>query len=289
MPLSAFLLAIATIGLWSFLAYFGAKLSHLPPFFVVGIALCVGSLVGMPRIREWRVPLLTLLIGIGGIFGYHFLYFSAYRYAPAVEASLINYLWPLLIVLLSPVFLSGYHLKRHHIFGALLGLAGAGLITSSGSVQVNRAYLPGYLLAAGAALVWACYSLLTKKRPPFSSAAVGFFCLCSGLLSLAAFGLSQAANPAAFTLTSRDALLLIVLGLGPMGAAFYLWDAALKRGDPRVIGSLAYLTPLTSTLVLVVIGGKSLSPLSAVAMLLIVSGAILGSADLLPRRINPVA
>jgi drug/metabolite transporter (DMT)-like permease len=78
-----------------------------------------------------------------------------------------------------------------------------------------------------------------------------------------------------------DWIYLLMLGIGPLGAAFFSWDAALKRGDPRIIGSLAYLTPLTSTLVLVMVGGKAFSWISALAMLLIVAGALLGSLDLL--------
>lgn len=283
MSTTATLLALLTVLLWSFLAFFGAQVSHLPPFLVVGVALCVSGFVGLVKLREWRVPLRTLAVGIGGIFGYHFLYFSAFQYAPAVEANLINYLWPLLIVLLSPVFLPGFRLRPNHLVGALVGLAGAGLIVSGGrlsAVGLDAANLRGYLLAAGAAVTWASYSLLTKRLPPFPTAAVAGFCLASGLLSLGAYALSAGPDAAAVRLTARDGLFLLLLGAGPMGAAFFTWDAALKRGDPRVIGSLAYLTPLTSTLVLVLVGGRTLTWVTVLAMALIVSGAVIGSLEL---------
>ena len=279
MPLSATLFALGAILMWSFLAFLGARVSHLPPLLVVAMALCVSGLVGALRWREWRVPRRTLAVGIGGIFGYHFLYFAALQNAPAVEASLMNYLWPLLIVLLSPLILAGYRLRSYHLLGALSGLAGAGLIITGGRLSLDFANLPGYLLAAGAALTWACYSLLTKRLPPFPTAAVGAFCLASGILSLGAYWLSigKISLPA---LQPADWLSLVLLGAGPMGAAFFTWDAALKRGDPRIIGSLAYLTPLTSTLILVGLGGRTLTWVAAVAMLLIVGGAVLGSFDL---------
>ncbi|HET7839847.1 MAG TPA: DMT family transporter, partial [Rectinemataceae bacterium] len=187
--MGSILLALCAIGIWSSLAVLSTKVSHLPPLFSVGLALCVGGLAGAFRARDWRVPLLTFAIGVGGIFGYHFLLFTAFRSAPAVEANLLNYLWPLLIVVLSPLFLPGLALGLRHVAGAILGLAGAVMIVSGGRLSPDLSHLGGYLLAAAAALVWACYSLLTKRVRPFSTGAVGGFCLASGLLSLCSFGL----------------------------------------------------------------------------------------------------
>lgn len=284
MPLAATLLALASVLMWSFLAFLGAHLSHLPPFLVVGIALCVSGLIGSVKFKQWKVPVTTLLVGVGGIFGYHFLYFSAFQHAPAIEANLMNYLWPLLIVLLSPLFLPGYALHLNHLAGACLGLAGATLIISGGNLSLDIANLWGYLLAAAAALVWACYSLMTKRLPYFPTAAVGAFCLLSGLLALAAYWSTSGASDSP-ALDAQDWLYLVLLGAGPMGGAFFTWDAALKRGDPRIIGSLTYLTPLTSTLVLVLVGGRKLTWVSGIAMLLIVSGALIGSLDLWRSRL----
>lgn len=275
----ALLYALIAILLWSFLAYFGSTMDRLPPLFVVGAALLVGGLVGLPDRNAWRIPLRTMLVGVGGIFGYHFLYFSAFRLAPAIETNLINYLWPLLIVLLAPVFLPGKHLKIHHIAGAGLGLAGAMLILGGGRLQLDLANLPGYLLAAGAAVTWACYSLLTNRLPAFPTRSVSAFCLVSGVLSLSLNALTRP-DFGLGNLHPGDWLALIIAGAGPMGAAFYAWDAAMKRGDPRIIGSLSYLTPLFSTLNLVILGGRSLTWVSGLAMLLIVGGALVGSLDI---------
>jgi drug/metabolite transporter (DMT)-like permease len=289
--MAAALLALLSILIWSSLALLNSRVNALPPFLSVGVALCVGGLVGLVRAKEWRVPWKTFAVGLGGIFGYHALLFAAFRVAPAVEVNLINYLWPLLIVLLSPVFLRGFRLGPRHIAGALLGLSGAALIVSGGRLGLDKAFLPGYLLAAAAALIWACYSLLTKRLPPFPTGAVGGFCLVSGILSLGIYfggvffapgsGQGSTAIAASLPRSLLDWLYLVLLGLGPMGGAFYAWDAALKRGDPRVIGALSYLTPLLSTMNLVLLGGKALSPLAVAAMCLIVSGAVLGSLDVI--------
>jgi len=283
-------LSLISILIWSTLALLGSRLGHLPPFLSVGVALVVGGLVGLVRARDWKVPLGTFALGVGGLFGYHALLFTAFRFAPAVEVNLLQYLWPLLIVVLSPLYLPGQRLAVHHVLGSLLGLAGAGLVITGGRLSLDPAHLPGYLLALAAALAWSSYSLLTKRVRPFPTGAVGGFCLASGLLSLSLFALEAAASgtPAPI-LAGRDWGSLLLLGLGPMGAAFYTWDAALKRGDARIIGALAYLTPLLSTLNLVIWGGHRLSAVSSSAMVLIVLGAAVGSLDLFrrPEKVVP--
>lgn len=267
------LFASGAILLWASLATLGALTKTLPPFFVVGISLVIGSLLGLHRLKEWRVPPFTLLVGIYGLFGYHFLLFFAFRHAPAMEANLLNYLWPLLIVTLSPIILPGTHLTRRHVFGSILGFLGAGLIVTGGKLALSYQYLSGYLLAIGAAIIWSTFSLMTRRLPPFPNSAVGGFCLISGLLSLAC----HAAFEPTISPTTNQWLSLVLLGVGPMGGAFFLWDRALKEGDPRQIGALSYITPLLSTMLLVISGQGQLNSTVLVAVILILGGALLGT------------
>ena len=274
--MNAYFFAAATIIMWSSLALLTDRIAHLPPLLSVGLVLTVCGLAGLIRVREWKVSLPTLIVGVGGIFGYHYLLFTAFRHAPAVEANMIQYLWPLFIVLFTPLILPGNTLGKHHLMGAILGLGGAGLIITDGCMGLRMEYLPGYACALAAAVVWACYSLLTKRLPPFSTAAVGGFCLASGLLSLAMHVLGQGTSPVP---TAADWTSIILLGVGPMGLAFYTWDAAMKRGDPRIIGALAYLTPLLSTLLLVIVNDLAFTTTHAVAICLVTCGALVGSLD----------
>ena len=279
--LPAPLLALGAIGLWGTLAALGVALAHVPPFLLTGLALCVGGLLALPlsgfRLAQWRVPLPTLALGVGGLFGFHFLLFVALRLAPPVQANLINYLWPLFMVLLSPLLLPGMSLRPVHVLAALLGFAGAALVILGNpaheGAQQAAGWHWGYLLALLSALVWASYSLLTRRVPHFPTAAIGGFALLSGLLAL----LCHALLESAVALSGRDLLLIGALGLGPMGAAFFLWDMALKRGDTRHIGILSYLTPLASTAVLVLVGGRAFTWNIALAALLIVGAALLGT------------
>lgn len=274
------LLALGAIGLWATLATLGVTLSHVPPFLLTGGALLVGSVVALPRsrldLRQWRVPAGTLLLGVYGLFGYHFLLFTALAHAPPVQANLVNYLWPLLMVVLSPLFLLGVRLRLRHVASALIGFAGAALVIlggrgASGGLSAGLAW--GYLPAAGAAFVWASYSLLTQRVRAFPTAAIGLFALVSGLLSL----LCHALLEPAVRLSARDLGLIALMGLGPLGAAFFLWDAALKRGDARHIGILSFLTPLLSTLLLVSVRGESPAPSVWLAGALIIGAAVVGT------------
>jgi drug/metabolite transporter (DMT)-like permease len=275
--MKADLFTLGAIFLWASLASVATLLSNIPPFLLTGIGLIIGALVSLPALKSgiaaWKIPLKTLLIGVYGLFGYHFMLFLALQTAPAVEANLVNYLWPLLIVLLSPIFTKSLSLNFRYVLAAFSGFAGAVLaITSGGSGFGFSSMEVGYFFALAAAVIWATYSLATTKVPRFPTPAIGLFALVSGVLAIGAHFLFE---PAA-SISTADWLLLLVLGVGPLGGAFYLWDAALKIGDPRRIGLLAFLTPLLSTALLVVVSGNYLSWQLLLATGLIVGGALLG-------------
>ena len=269
------LYALGAIALWASLASLGVSLTHVPPFLLTGIALIIGSVPAWPFVlrdpAQWRIPLRTLALGVYGLFAYHFLLFIALRHAPPVEANLVNYLWPLFIVVLAPVVLPGVALRLPHVLAALLGFGGAAIAIAGGR-ELSGTLAWGYLPALAAAFIWATYSLLTKRVAAFPTTAIGLFGLVSGVLSLACHALLE---PAAH-LAPRDWALLAVLGLGPLGASFFLWDKALKLGDARHIGILSYITPLASTCLLIVVSGRPFTASIGLATALIIGAAVLG-------------
>lgn len=240
---------------------------------LAGSALLIGSLFGLSRWRQWRLPPAVLALGVYGLLGYHFVFFQALRRAPPVAANLVNDLWPLLIILLTPLFQRERRLTLRHAGAGLMGFAGAALLVTGGRWGFEATHLPGYAFALAAAVIWATYSLASSRLGAIATGAIGAFCAVSGALALILHKLLE--TPYSFS--AHEFPLVLAMGLGPLGYAFYAWDEAMKRGDPRVVGALAYLIPLASTLLLAAFAGGRLESTVWLAMALVLGGAALGS------------
>ena len=271
--------ALCAVLLWSTVATLSVTLRDVPPFLLVGTTLLIGSLVSVHRIREWRAPWRVLALGVYGLFAYHFALFVALRRAPAIEANLINYLWPLLIVLLSAP-LAGERLGWTHLLGALLGFAGVVLLAFGRGLDFAGGYTLGYLLALGCAFAWSLYSVLSRRFGETPTDAIAAFCAASALLSLVCHLLFETTVwPAGL----QAWLAVLALGLGPAGAAFYLWDHAVKRGDIRALGAASYATPILSTGLLILCGLAQPTSTLLIAALLVTVGAVLASREMWKR------
>ena len=286
MKTKATLIGFSAILMWSLLALFTAASGTMPPFQLSAICFAIGSVPGLivlvlkpARLALLKQPAKVWIVGIAGLFGYHFLYFTALRNAPAVEAGLVAYLWPLLIVVGSAL-LPGERLRWHHVAGAVLGLAGTILIVARNGVQFDEAYALGYGAALACAFTWAAYSLLTRRFEAVSTDVVTGFCLATSVLSLLChLGLETTVWPQAAT----QWLAIVGLGLLPVGAAFYAWDHGVKNGNIQLLGVASYAAPVLSTLVLVVFGFAEPSLRIALACLFVTGGAVLAARDVIFR------
>lgn len=277
---TATIIGLGAVALWGLLALFTTATAGVPPFQVTASAFLVGGVLAIlivalrGRLRLLRQPPGAYLLGVGGLFGYHALYFAALKLAPAAEANLVNYLWPLLIVLFA-AFLPGERLALRHIIGALIGFAGVAVLAfGQGSLGFAPAAAAGYGLAALAAFVWAGYSVLSRRFSHVPTDAVAGFCLLAALLALICHLLFETT---VWPLSTTQMLALAGLGIGPTGAAFFLWDIGMKRGDIRLLGVASYAVPVLSTLVLVLAGAASASAALALACALIVIGAVIAA------------
>lgn len=275
----ATLAGLGAILLWGLLALLTAATEGVPPFLLTALTFAIGGGLGLAllaargELGKLRQPVLAWLLGVGGLFGSHALYFGALKNAPPAEASLIGYLWPLLIVLMSG-FLPNEKLSGRHVAGAAMGFTGIIALTlGKGGIGGGTALpLFGYSLAFLFALAWASYSVLSRRMAAVPTEAVVGFCLVTAALAgLAHVVLEPLALPSGLKTWGA----IVALGLGPVGAAFFLWDIGMKRGDIRFLGTASYAAPVISTLALVLAGRAEAGWSLALACALIVGGAVI--------------
>ncbi len=287
-PRTATLIGLTAILMWSLLAALTVATGKIPAFQLAAMTFAIGALagfltwIGRPNaVRALRQSPVAWIVGVGGLFGYHALYFLALRFAPPAEAGLLNYLWPLLIVVFSSL-LPGERLAPHHIVGALLGLAGTVLLFAGNSHNgFAPGQIPGLTAAFVAAFVWAAYSVLSRKLKSVPTDAVAGFCLATALLAAAVHGMVEITI---WPETVAQWLAIAALGVGPVGAAFYAWDIGMKRGDIRVLGAASYATPLLSTAFLIMAGFAKPSASLAIAAVLIAGGGLIAAKDMVWRK-----
>jgi drug/metabolite transporter (DMT)-like permease len=284
---TATLIGLTAILMWSLLAVMTVATGKIPAFQLAAMTFAIGGLVGLltwigrsKAAASLRQPPVVWAVGVGGLFGYHALYFLALRFAPPAEAGLLNYLWPLLIVLFSSL-LPGERLALHHVVGALLGLVGTALLFAGNASGFAQGQLPGLIAAFIAAFVWASYSVLSRRLKAVPTDAVAGFCLATALLAAL---MHAALETTLWPETTLQWLAVIALGVGPVGAAFYAWDIAMKRGDIRVLGAASYATPLLSTAFLIAAGFATASANIAIAAILIAGGGLIAAKDMVLRK-----
>lgn len=272
-------IGFSAVILWSLLAVLTVATVPVPPFLLTAMTFAIGGAVGLVWLalgdglaRLRGVPFSAYAFGTAGLFGYHFLYFTALRMAPPAEAGLICYLWPLFIVLGSGL-MPGEALSRLHVLGALLAFGGAALIVAGGVSAVSGA-VAGYGVALAAAVTWALYSLGSRRMNAVPTGAVAVYCLATAILSALAH---LALETPAWPVDATGWLAVMALGLGPVGLAFYTWDVGVKIGDIQLLGTASYAAPLLSTLALVAAGMAGASVTLAAAAVLITLGAALAA------------
>ena len=286
-PRTATLIGLTAILMWSLLSVMTVATGKIPAFQLAAMTFAIGGVVGLltwigrgDAAKSLRQPLVVWIVGVGGLFGYHALYFLALRFAPPAEAGLLNYMWPLLIVLFSS-FLPGERLAVHHIIGAVLGLIGTVLLFAGSTSGFAPGQVPGLIAAFIAAFVWASYSVMSRRLKAVPTDAVAGFCLATAVLAAIVHVFVE---KTVWPETLGQWLAIIALGVGPVGAAFFTWDIGMKRGDIRVLGAASYATPLLSTAFLILAGFAKPTATIAIAAILIAGGGLIAAKDMFRLR-----
>lgn len=283
LALSPTLIGFSAVLMWSLLALFTAASGAVPPFQLLAMTFLIGGLVGLAswpvrgvRLSALRLPAAVWLTGIGGLFGYHFFYYTALRNAPVAEAGLIAYLWPMLIVVGSAL-LPGERVRLRHVMGVVLGFGGAVLLLLSrqgADAQTGGTAWLGYGSAFACAFFWSGYSVLARTQKTAPTDAVALYCLATAVLALLCH---LAFERTVWPQGAVEWLAVAGLGLMPVGLAFYAWDFGVKHGDIQLLGTSAYFAPLLSTLILVAAGLALPTWALVAACLMITAGALIAA------------
>jgi drug/metabolite transporter (DMT)-like permease len=276
----ATLIGFSAVLMWALLALLTIGSTPVPPFLLSAMCFGIGGAIGLVWTAKGAglgvlkaVPWQAYVFGTIGLFGYHALYFTAFRLGPNASTGLIAYLWPLFIVLLSGL-LPGERLRSGHVLGAFIALVGAGLIVLSSNTGPGGVSLPALGLAFLCALTWSSYSVVSRRFGTVPTESVTVFCLATAALSLLAhWGFEQTQWP----IGAMGWASVLALGIGPVGAAFFTWDIGMKRGDIQLLGVASYAAPLLSTLVLVAAGISAPTLSLGLATVLISAGAALAA------------
>jgi drug/metabolite transporter (DMT)-like permease len=227
------------------------------------------------------MPVKVWLVGVAGPWGYTVCFFTSYQMISPVHASLLLLSWPVML-LLANAALRDRRIRWWHALGAAAGFGGAILLVTAreAGAGVDTAPLAGYLIAAAGAVAFALYSFCRSGWPQVGTDAGALFCLGGAVLSVPFhFAFETTVMPGAIGWA-----VIVTFGLGNVMAALYAWDFAMKFGQVRSLVALSYLTPLFTALLLIAIGASALTVTAAVACLMIVAGAFLGSRDLFMKR-----
>ena len=122
---------------------------------------------------------------------------------------------------------------------------------------------------------------MSRKLKAVPTDAVAGFCLATALLAALVHGMVETT---VWPETIGQWLAIVALGVGPVGAAFFVWDIGMKRGDIRVLGAASYATPLLSTAFLILAGFAQPTATIAIAAVLIAGGGLIAAKDMVWRK-----
>jgi len=220
-------------------------------------------------LSDWAT---TIGMGLLGIVGYTSFYYLAFRLAPPDEVNVVNYLWPVFLVLFSAPILGECHDGWTWLGVGLSFVGAAGILTGWQPRAPAVANLGGYICAACGAVCWALFSVLGKRLAYDKLTAMAFYCLVGAVIFAVALALSsgggQWPSPAAW-------VRIAFLGAAVNGIAYVLWFEALAGGPTAVFGNLVFATPFLALVYLRIFRGTSFRAGVWVSLVLIVAGSLI--------------
>lgn len=280
-PVGGVVPAAVAVVLWSLAPVLAELARAVPPLqltaMVAGIATLatwpVGRLAGRRDGDPIAVPPRIWLSGPLLVLGAIGFYFVALRLAPAAEAALVTYTWPVLFVIAAEL-VQVRRVRINSLAGTIVAFSGAALVLLDPSAPTDDPAWGGYAFAFASGACWAVFSLLARQQPvPLSGIMPRLF----GLATFWAVVGHLLFEQTLWSIATGELASIVFIGCGPYGLAFVAWDTALRRGRSATVGTLAYAVPVLSALLLIAAGMARIDWRLAVAALAVVAGCALAS------------
>jgi drug/metabolite transporter (DMT)-like permease len=277
----AYLYALITILLWSTIASaFKISLRYLDYFqllFLASAFSCVilfliltlqGKSHMIKKISKQDM-LNSAFLGFLNPFLYYLVLLKAYTLLKAQEAGTLNYIWPIILVLLSIPLLK----QRIHwlsIIAILISFSGIVIISTEGKITTLEFREPlGVILAVGSSIFWALYWIFNMKDKRdeviklFLNFIFGTLYVTIAMLIFSGFG----------NITIKGLSGAFYIGLFEMGLTYVLWMKALKlSANTAVVSNLVYLSPFISLIFIRNVIGEKILISTFIGLFLIVAG-----------------
>lgn len=267
---------------WSLYAFVVSEIIiSLPIFQTLFLMFAISFLamaVRLTVLKRWHLlkqPLIVWIVGVIGVCGSDVAYITAAKYAPPAHVDFIDYLWPFLVIIFSS-FLPKERFTVQHIIAGSLGFLGVFLLLSGGDglLGFKVEYVWGYFFAFLAALIWSAYTIINRWYQDMPTEMVGMFCGVGAIICLVIHGGFETWVMPTFA----QSLWVGLLGLSS-GVAYLFWTYATQKGNIKLLGVLAYFTPIISMGLLVSSGKEPMSVVLVFACVLVIAGVIVGSVD----------
>jgi drug/metabolite transporter (DMT)-like permease len=210
-----------------------------------------------------------LSLGFIGVFLQYVFLYSAIDLSTAQEAFIINYLWPLLVVIFAAPILKE-RLSPIKLAGLLLGFAGVYTIATRATMVAEFVHPLGNILALLTALVVAIYFVFNKKYDYDGLISLFVFYVPAFVFSL----ISLPFIPIVPSFPVHVVGIIIFVGVVSYALAYIFWFSALRMGDTAKISNMGYLTPFVSLVYIYFLLDEPILPSSVIGLILIMSGIL---------------
>lgn len=277
----AYSLALISIAFWSTMGTaFKLTLNYLNPgmllliatftaFIFLGIVVLIkGKLEVLKKITV-KQAFNSALMGLFNPFLYYLVLFEAYNRIPAQEGVALNYIWPVMLVIFSIIFLK-QHINFLSVMAIVISFGGTVVIAMHGNFSELQFSDPlGVALAVGSAIFWASFWIINMKDPreaivkmfvnfAFGAVYILIWNIFTGNISVpSVFGLAGA----------------VYIGIFEMGLTFVLWLTALKLSTNTArVSNLVFISPFISLMLISFIVGEKILPSTVIGLAIIVTG-----------------